>query len=70
MIRNWAINCIRFFLWHIIGSTSVDESRLGQIFLLVDLREFFFRFKVGETKKANDHLTGHFQSFFSFLELF
>ena len=38
--------------------------------LLVDLQEFFFRFRVGRTKKnklkssENDQLTGHFQSFF------
>ena len=50
---------------------------LGQIFLLVDLREFFFRFSVGGWEKKqksseNDQLTGHFQSFFffSFSELF
>ena len=44
-------------------------------FLLVDLRELFFRSRVGGTKKINkkssendqsenDQLTGHFQSFF------
>ena len=48
----------------------------ARIFLLVDLREIFFRFRVGGTKKKalkmiserksseNDQLTGHFQSFF------
>ena len=48
-----------------------------RFFLLVDLWEFFFRFRVGGTKKnkqkssENDQLTGHFQSFFfSFSELF
>ena len=44
----------------------------ARIFLLVDLPEFFFRFRVGGTKKINkkssenDQLTGHFQSFFFF----
>ena len=34
-------------------------------FLLVDLREFFFRFRVeGTKKKEKKALTGHFQSFF------
>ena len=45
-----------------------EYLRLGQIFLLVDLREFFFRSRVGGTKQKknseNDQLTGHFQSFF------
>ena len=44
----------------------------AKIFLLVDLRETFFRFRVGGTKKnkikssENDQLTGHFQIFFFF----
>ena len=35
-------------------------------FLLVDLQEFYFSFRVQGTKKSseNDQLTGHFQSFF------
>ena len=47
----------------------------ARIFLLVDLREFFFRFRVGGTKKKklkcseNDQLTGHFQSIFFFFSL-
>ena len=53
----------------------LDKAR---IFLLVDLREIFFRFRVGGTEKEkksseNDQLTGHFQSlffFFFFSELF
>ena len=39
----------------------------ARIFLLVDLRGFFSRFRVGVTKKKpseNDQLTGHFHSFF------
>ena len=44
----------------------------ARFFLLVDLWVFFFfRFKVGETKKIksfeNDKLTGHFQSFFLYI---
>ena len=44
---------------------------MPEFFLLVDLREFFFRYWVGGQKKKkkkssqNDQLTGHFQSFFS-----
>ena len=48
---------------------------LGQIFLLVDLREFFFKFRVGNKKKKKtlkmtsqwsfSKLFFHFQSFFS-----
>ena len=47
----------------------------ARIFLLVNLRDFFFRFRVRGAKKksendqSNDQLTGHFQSF-SFLFLF
>ena len=35
------------------------------MFLLVDLQDFLFRFRVEWTKKSseNDLLTGHFQSF-------
>ena len=35
------------------------------MFLLVDLQDFLFRFRVERTKKSseNDLLTGHFQSF-------
>ena len=46
--------------------------QLGQIFLLVDLREFFSDLGSGGRKKnklkssENDQLTGHFQSFFFF----
>ena len=53
----------------ILNSGKNPEAR---IFLLLDLREFFFRFRVrGRRKKSseNDQLTGHFQSFF-FSELF
>ena len=45
----------------------------ARIFLLVDLREFYFfrfRFRVEGAKKKkseNDQLTGHFQSFFLFI---
>ena len=48
----------------------------ARIFLLVDLREFFFRFRVGGTKKnkykssENDQLTDHFQSFFFLFSFF
>ena len=40
-----------------------------EIFLLVDLREFFFRFRIRGTKQKlkgseNDQLTGHYQSIF------
>ena len=39
----------------------------ARFFLLVDLQDFFFRSRVGETEKKpseNDQLTGHFQLFF------
>ena len=39
----------------------------ARIFLLVDLWEFFFRFRVGGMKNKrseNEQSTGHFQSFF------
>ena len=42
----------------------------ARFFLLVDLPEFFFRFRVGGTKKRrkksseNDQLSGHFLSIF------
>ena len=49
------------------GSTGLNCK--ARIFLLVDLRDFFFRFRVEGTKKKkkgseNDQLTGYFQSFF------
>ena len=39
---------------------------LGQIFLLVDLQDFFSDLGWGDEKKSseNDQVTGHFQSFF------
>ena len=45
------------------------SSEKARILLLVDLQEFFFRFRVKGTKKnqknsENDQLTGHFQNFF------
>ena len=51
------------------------------IILIVDLRDFFFRFRVGERGKKkrkkssendqlNDQLTGHFQSLFLFFFIF
>ena len=49
---------------------NISPIALGQIFLLVDLREFFFQIKGrGQGKKReksseNDQLTGQFQSFF------
>ena len=48
---------------------------LGQIFLLVDLRDFSDLGSGGREKKKkksseNAQLTGHFQGFFSFSELF
>ena len=48
---------------------KIDKARF---FLLVDLQDFFFRFRVGDEKKSseNDQLTGHFQSFSLFSELF
>ena len=51
---------------------SILTEQLGQNFLLVDLQEFFFRFRVeGTKKKRKKQSTGHFQSFFfSFSELF
>ena len=38
----------------------------ARFFLLVDLRDIFVRFRVGDEQKSseNDQLTGHFQSFF------
>ena len=33
-------------------------------FLLIDLQEFIFIFRVGDEKKGSEKLTGHFQSFF------
>ena len=48
----------------------------ARIFSLVDLRELFFRLRVGGTKKINkkssenDQITGHFQSFFFFFFFF
>ena len=45
---------------------------MARNFLLVDLRDFFFRFMVGGQKNKNkkgsenDQLTGHFQSIFFF----
>ena len=51
---------------------SGDSSIEARIFLLVDLRDIFFRFWVGGRKKIkqksseNDQLTGHFQDFFFF----
>ena len=39
-------------------------------FLFVDLRDFFFRLRVGggdeKTNSENDQLTGHFRAFFHF----
>ena len=48
------------------------KNALGQNFLLVDLRDFFFRFRVGGRKKSseNDQLTGQFQSLFYFILFF
>ena len=43
---------------------QLKEWCLGQIFL-VDLRDFFFRFRVGAKKSSEiDKLTGHFQVIF------
>ena len=50
-------------------SSFFKSQTQARFFLLVDLREFFFRSRVGGTKKKsseNDQLTGHFQSFFFF----
>ena len=49
---------------------------MARIFLLVDLRGIFFRFRIGvgggtkkQTKNSeNDQSTGHFQSFFFFFK--
>ena len=40
---------------------TVSKAR---IFLLVDLREFPFRFRVAGTKKKKSSETGHFRPFF------
>ena len=54
----------------------IENSGQARIFLLVDLREFLFRFrdegkeKKGKKSSENDQLTGHFQSLFFFSELF
>ena len=37
----------------LIFTEANSDKRLGQIFLLVDLREFFFRPRVGGRKKIN-----------------
>ena len=58
-----------------VAVTCIRIKSQARIFLLVDLRDFFFRFRVGRTKKnkqkssENDQLTGHFQSFFFFFFL-
>ena len=42
----------------------------ARILLLVDLRDFSFRFRALRPKKSskNDQLTGHFQSFLDFFK--
>ena len=58
------------------NSLNPDWKGKARIFILVDLRDFFFfRFRGGggvEEKKSseNDQLTGHFQSFYFFQSLF
>ena len=57
---------LRYF--KVCPSFALSKAR---IFLIVDLREFFFRVRVGgvgDEKKSseNDQLTGHFQSCFFF----
>ena len=52
------------------GFTGLDIK--ARFILLVDLLDFFFRFRVGDKKKSSesDQLTGHFQSWFFFLRAF
>ena len=55
--------------------TLVDKKPNARIFLLVDLQDFFFRFRVGGRKKKEKKvlkmtLIGHFQSFFFFRAFF
>ena len=45
-----------------MGTSSAMLCDLGQIFLLVDLQNFF-RFSVGGESSENDQITGQFQSF-------
>ena len=47
-----------FFYYHYYFS----QTSKARIFLLVDLRDFFFRFRVGGGRRKK--VTGHFQSFF------
>ena len=53
-----------------------NEGMVRPDFLLVDLREIFFRFKVGgrgkkrKKRSENDQFTGHFQSFFFIFRAF
>ena len=59
---------LRYF--KVCPSFALSKAR---IFLLVDLREFFFRVRVGGDEKKsseNDQLTGHFQSCFFFRHFF
>ena len=59
-----------------VSLMSSPVLSLGQIFLLVDLQVFFFRFRVEGTKKEkeksseNDQLTFRAFSFLIFSELF
>ena len=49
----------------VILTALIDQTKeivVRPVFLLVDLREFFFRLRVGGL------LTGHFQSFFSYVQ--
>ena len=45
------------------------ESK-ARIFLLVNLRDFFSDYLKNKKSSENDHLTGHFQSFFFFFFFF
>ena len=55
------------YLEHCLLFTTVFMGNKARFLLLLDLRKFFFRFRVEGTRKKsseNDQLTGHFQSFF------
>ena len=65
------------FLFFPLSFYILSHMNKARIFLLVNLREFFFRSWLGGSKKntskssENDQLTGHFQSFFfSFSDFF
>ena len=62
------LDVFKFFCKPHVSSLSPNSFNKARFFLLVD---FYFRFRVGATKKSSekDQLTGHFQSFFFLLFL-